>query len=186
MKDNIIPNKRCDICKKSVLTNQRNIAYHCNKCDKWNDTIEDAYLELNKDRCLKCSISFTLYNIPFTSCTNLELSNLNTFNFLKFLNALPSEIVAEVSKFSDMKSHEVDPNMAYQADCLYYKVKDIQKLNLDRNLNIFHTNVNEPETKMENLHEFLSSISSKMDIIAITETSPKNDEHFIINTDIEG
>ena len=44
LKDNITPNKSCDICKKSVLTNQRNIAYHCNKCDKCthkkcNDTI---------------------------------------------------------------------------------------------------------------------------------------------------
>ena len=103
--DNIIPNKSCDIFKKSLLTNQRNIAYHCYKCDKWthkkgNDTTEDAYLELNKDMCLKCSISFSLYKIPFTSCTNLELSNLNSCNSLKFLNALPSfEIVAEVPNF---------------------------------------------------------------------------------------
>ena len=41
LKDNIIPNKSYDICKKSVLI-------------------------------LKCSISFSLHNIPFTSCTNLE------------------------------------------------------------------------------------------------------------------
>ena len=91
-----------------MLTNQKYIAYHCNKCGKCNDTGEDAYLNLNKDRCLECSISFSLHNIPFTSCTTLELSNLNTCNSLKFLNALPSfEIVAEVSKFSDMQSSEV-------------------------------------------------------------------------------
>ena len=51
-----------------------------------------------------------------------------------------------------MQSNEVNLNMAYQADCSYYKVKDIQKLNLDRNLNIFHTDINGLETKMENLH----------------------------------
>ena len=65
LKDHIIPNKSCDICKKSVLANQRNNAYHCNKCNKWthkkcNDTTEDVYLDLNKDLC------FSLHNIPFT------------------------------------------------------------------------------------------------------------------------
>ena len=62
--------------------------------------------------------------------------------------------------------------MAYQADCSYYEVKDIQKLKLDRSLNIFH-----------NLHEFLTSMSSEMDIIAITETSQRNNVNFIINTE---
>ena len=159
-----------------MLTNQHNIAYHCKKCDKWthkkcNDTT-DAYLISNQDQCLKCSISFSLNNIPFTSCTNLELSNLYTCNSLKLLNALPSfEIVAEVSAISEMQANDVDLNMAYHADYAYYKVKEIQNLKLDRNLNIFHTNINRLETKMDNLHEFLSSIASKMDIVAITETS---------------
>ena len=125
MKHNIIPNKSCDICKKAVLTTQSNNDDHCNKCQKWkcNDTTEDAYLYLNEDLCLKCSINFSLHNIPFTSCTNLELSNLNTYNSLKFRNVLPSfEIVAELSKFSDMQSNEVHLNMVYLADCSYYKV----------------------------------------------------------------
>ena len=53
-------------------------------------------------------------------------------------------------------------------------------------MNIFHTNINGLETKFDNLHEFISNTSSKMDIIAITETSQKNDESFILKTDIEG
>ena len=93
---------------------------------------------------------------------------------LKLLNALPSfEIVAEVSAISKMQANDVDLNMAYQADCSCHKVKEIQKLKLDRNLNIFHTNINRLETKMDNLQEFLSSTASKMDIVAITETSKK-------------
>ena len=84
-----------------------------------------------------------------------------------------------------MTTNEVDLNIAYQADCSYYQVKDIQKLNIDRNLNIFHTNINGLETKFKNLHEFISSTSSKMDIIAITETSQK-DDNLILKTDIEG
>ena len=61
--------------------------------------------------------------------------------------------------------------MAYQADCSYYEVKDVQKLKLD-SLNIFHSNT--------------KRLESKMDIIAIRETSQRNDVNFIINTDIEG
>ena len=49
---------------------------------KCNDTTGDTYSNLN-DQCLKCPVSFSLYNIPFTSCTNLELSNLHTCNSLK-------------------------------------------------------------------------------------------------------
>ena len=184
-KETIIPNIRCDICKKSVLTNQHNFAYHCKKCDKWThrkcNNTTDSYLISNQDQCLKCSINFSLNNIPFTSCTNLELSYLNTCNSLKLLNALPSfEIVAEVSAISEMQANEVDLNMVFQADCSYYKVQGIQKLKIDRNLNIFHTNINGLETKMDNLHEFLSSTASKMDIVAITETSQKNEEHFTL------
>ena len=85
-----------------------------------------------------------------------------------------------------MSSNEVDLNMAYQADCSYHTVEDIKKLKVERNLNIFHTNINGLETKFDNLHEFISNTSSKIDIIAITETSQKNDESFILKTDIEG
>ena len=35
LKENNILNKKCDICKKKVLTNQHINAYHCKKCDKW-------------------------------------------------------------------------------------------------------------------------------------------------------
>ena len=34
LKETIIPNNRCDICKKTVFTNQHINAYHCKKCDK--------------------------------------------------------------------------------------------------------------------------------------------------------
>ena len=62
------------------------------------------------------------------------------------MHYIPSfEIFAEVSKYSDMQSNEVDLNMYYQVEIC--------------NLNIFHTNINGLETKMENLHKFLTSTS---------------------------
>ena len=71
LKDIIISKKRCDICKKSVLINQRNNAYHCKKFDKWthnkcDDPTDYESRKFHKDECLKCSTSFLLYNMPFT------------------------------------------------------------------------------------------------------------------------
>ena len=67
----------------------------------------------------------------------------------------------------------VDLNLAFLNDCTYYSVNELFKLNLNNNLNIFHTNINGLESKFDSLHEFLSSKYSKMDIIAITEISQK-------------
>ena len=113
-------------------------------------------------------------NIPFTTCSYLELSNTNENDSSKFLQSLPSfEIIAEASKFSDPQSNDVDLNLAFLNDCTYYSVNELFKLSLNNNLNIFHTNINGLESKFDSLHEFLSSTYSKMDIIAITETSQK-------------
>ena len=65
-------------------------------------------------------------------------------------------------------------------------MNDFYDLNIKNNLNIFHTNINGLESKFDNLHKFLSNTQSKMDIIAITETSQKNNENFITNVTIDG
>ena len=65
-------------------------------------------------------------------------------------------------------------------------MNDFYDLNIKNNLNIFHTNINGLESKFDNLHKFLSNTQSKMDIIAITETSQKNNDNFITNVTIEG
>ena len=170
--NNPIQRDRCNICNKRVLDNQKNVSCQCNQCKNWTHNKCDDITNLNefKAQCLKCSITFNYRNIPFTLCNNMELSNTNECNSSKFLNSLPSfEIISEASKFSQPQSNDVDLNLAFQNDCSYYSVNEISKLNLNNNLNIFHTNINGLESKFDNLHEFLSSTYSKMDIIAITE-----------------
>ena len=49
LKDHIIPNKSCDICKKSVLANQRNNASHCNKCNKWERLLKNECKHIEQD-----------------------------------------------------------------------------------------------------------------------------------------
>ena len=106
---------------------------------------------------------------------------------MNFLKSLPSlEILSEVSKFSNLQSAEVDLNMAYQTDCKYYSVDEFQKLNNKKNFNLFHSNVNSLEAKFDNLHEFISSNSTKFDILAITESSEKNNQNFKLNIKIDG
>ena len=162
-----------------MLDNQKIISYHCNQCNNWTrNKCDDVNTNLNshtsKEYCMKCTITFNCLNIPFTTCSYLELSNTNENDSSKFLESLPSfEIIAEASKFSDPQSNDVDLNLAFLNDCTYYSVNELFKLNLNNNLNIFHTSINGLESKFDSLHEFLSSTYSKMDIIAITDTSQK-------------
>ena len=66
-----------------------------------------------------------------------------------------------------------------------YPVGEVHKLNTSKNFNIFHSNVNGLENKMDLLHEFLTS-TSDFDVIAITETSQRNNEFFKNNVAIKG
>ena len=50
----------------------------------------------------------------------------------------------------------------------YYSVEEYQKEKHLGNFNIFHTNVNGLGSKCDNIHEFLSSVSTKLDVLAIT------------------
>ena len=187
--NNPIQRDRCNTCNKRVLDNQKNVSYQCNQCNNWTHNKCDDITNINesKAQCLRCSIIFNYRNIPFTLCNNVELFNTNEYNSSKFLNSVPSfEIISEASKFSPPQSNDVDLNLAFQNDCSYYSLNELSKLNLNNNLNIFHTNINGLESKFDNLYEFLSITYSKMDIIAITETSQKNNENFKSNIDILG
>ena len=68
----------------------------------------------------------------------------------------------------------------------YYSVNEYQLLNNLGNLNIFHTNINGLGSKIDNLYEFVSTTSNKMDILAISETSEKEKIGFLTNVEIEG
>ena len=57
---------------------------------------------------------------------------------------------------------------------------------MPQNLHIFHTNVNGLGTNMDNHHEFVSCLFTKMNILAIAETSEKEDIGFLNNVEIEG
>ena len=68
----------------------------------------------------------------------------------------------------------------------YYSVEDFKLLNIPKDFNIFHTKINGLESKLDNLYEFISGTSNKIDIVALTETSEKEDNGFIGNVEIDG
>ena len=95
------------------------------------------------------------------------------------------EIINETKSFSDFSSNDVNvlPN---KLSCKYYPVNDFHILKKQKNLNIFHANVNGLGSKLDNLKEFLSATPTKVDILSITENSEKEDTGFLINIEIEG
>ena len=68
----------------------------------------------------------------------------------------------------------------------YYSVEDFKLLNIPKIFNIFHTNINGLESKLDHLYEFISGASNKIDIVALTETSEKEDNGFTGNVEIDG
>ena len=106
-------------------------------------------------------------------------------DFCKYLPSL--EIVHETSsyyKYSLPDVNELDVPTLLTSK--YHSVSDFQQLKIEKNFNIFHSNVNGLESKLDSLQNFLSGSKSALDVIAISETSEHSDQSFITNVNIDG
>ena len=150
----------CGICNKNVHVNHKSIM--CNSCDflihiACNGTTASEYETLKNSStswsCLVCRLKYRIDNIPFTRCSNLDLSNINNINSMKFLESLPRvEIISEVSSLSaDINEIPLNTN------CKYYPVHEFDQLKLSKDFNILHTNANGLESKLDNITDFLLS-----------------------------
>ena len=189
----------CSICNKNCLKNQA--AIQCDGCDKWchikcdGTSIEKYryYQTTNDDLdikwfCLVCTMEYYHQNIPFTLCDTSDLAKINSSNTMEFCKNLPSlETIHETSSFQKYSLPDVDelvvPTLLTSK---YHSVYDFQKLKVEKNFNIFHSNVNGLETKLDTLHTFLTESHSAMDAIAITETSEHHTQSFITNVELDG
>ena len=187
-------NYPCSICNKSV--NQNQMAIQCDSCDLWvhikcNGTSSTEYEQLKIETdpwfCLVCNVNCNLINVPFTICDNFELLNINNAKSMHFLESLPSvDIINETLQFSNLSTTDINDELPYRTSCKYYSVNEFEHLNINKKFNIFHTNINGLDSKIHNLHEFLSDVTGKLDILAITETSENDNVGFLCNVDIEG
>ena len=188
----------CAICNKSVQSNQNAIS--CDNCGKWCHRKCDAmsqetykYYQDNQDNpeitwyCLYCTMKHNHEHFPFTLSNNNDLENINNSDSMKFCESLPTlETIYETSKFSSFPKPMEEASLPSNLNSKYHSVRDFQKLKIHKNFNIFHANANGLESKFDTLHTFLSGTASKMDVIAITETSENKDHQFITNVELEG
>ena len=181
----------CSICNKNVNKNQN--ALLCNSCGKWAHrkcegmSVEtyNAYDE-PEFHCLYCTLKHNHQNIPFTLAENSELNNINSSDNMKFCESLPTlEEIYETSKFSSYPEALDEATLPSNLNSKYHRVNDVQKLKMEKNFNIFHSNVNGLESKFENLHTFLSGSCSAFDIVAITETTEHKEHSFLKNVSME-
>ena len=85
-----------------------------------------------------------------------------------------------------MSLHETSMEITSKSCSNYYSVEDFKLLNIPKLFNVFHTNINGLESKLDNLYEFISGTSNRIDIVALTETSGKEFNGFIGNVEIDG
>jgi len=135
---------------------------------------------------------------PFNNCNNNELNNIINLDKCissdEVIDNLPKEKITEQAiKVSNLNSQDNDNiNLSNLSSCKYYscsKFHDLMSIdnNCNKNVNIFHNNLNGLESKFELLNNFLSNNSTDLDIIAITETSQQsNNSSFKMNVSIDG
>ena len=132
-------------------------------------------------------LSFNLKHIPFTRLLNTEMTNMNDSDTMKFLETFPSQnIVHETTKISSIKLTDIIEDLPSKSNSKYYALDQFKKVKLSGKFSVFHSNLNGLESKLDDLHQFISSLNSKLDVITLTETSEHEDDGFIKNTDIEG
>ena len=189
----------CVICNKSVQSNQNAILCdHCGKwchrkCDAMSPELYKHYVDNQDDpelkwSCLYCTMQFNHEHIPFTLSDNNDIDMINYSDSMKFCESLPTlEEIYETTKFSSFpKPMEEGSILPSNLNSKYHSVRDFQKLKIQKNFNILHSNVNGLESKCDTLHTFLSGSHSAIDIIAITETSEHHSHSFITNVNLEG
>ena len=139
--------------------------------------------------------------LAFSSCDTNELKCLNSDNTLEtspnknnensnnFLDDNLNNFNNTLNNYrsSNTCNDDVERNLPNSNNCQYYSIEEFQNLGNLNNFNIFHNNMNGLETKIDDLHHFLSENNLKFDIIAITETSQKsNHDDFLANINLQG
>ena len=127
--------------------------------------------------------------LPFVACESTELNAFITDDRYFNKNDEENENKSRQPSNIRMKSNKNEDgmNLSTFSNCQYYSVDDFSSLEFNDSLNIFHCNINGLESKIDQVHEFLSNSKSSIDIIAFTETSLKSSaEFFNRNVKLDG
>ena len=186
----------CIICNRPVQNNQK--AIECDTCHKWchkncDGRVTTQDYEFFQDNpgiewhCLYCTLIDKHEKFPFSLCDTSELVKISNSDTMEFCKTIPTlEIIQETSSYEKYSLPDIDSTFPNLLTSKYHSVHEVQNLKIEKNLNIFHSNINGLETKFENLHCFLNGSKSSMDIIALTETSEHDVNSFLTNVSING
>ena len=198
---NIANNLRwpCSVCNKNVTATMK--AVQCDSCDKWchikchGISPKEYEVMVNSDdnidwTCLYCTIKFNKENFAFTQIDYSELNKINNSNSMKFCEFLPKlENIAEsnrfIQEFKLCNHDDFDYNFPSYLKSKYYSVTEFQSRDGVNNLNIFNSNVNGLENKLDILHNFIVDSNSDIEILSITETSEQTDRSFLSNVALD-
>ena len=137
-------------------------------------------------------MTYGTFCFPYNSCNTSDLKSINSIDrYFQTEDNLTNQDDTDINK-NEMKAinlcdDDLDINLSNLTDCKYYTADEFKKLNLHKNCNIFHNNVNGLETKFQNLHSFFASLSVDLDIITFTETSNQDPhDEFKSNIKLDG
>ena len=171
----------CSICSKSVKSNQK--ALLCDNCCKWTHlkctslTVTD-YIALSNDPsswfCVRC----LSYMFPFNAiASNLEF-NCALFNY-SYNNSINADIIKNQKQLYLTKGLNIcdnfDPDKHfYHQYNKYYLEDDFNKLlaekNVATNFSLLHVNSTSLFKNLDNLINYLSIISHRFSVIAVSGT----------------
>ena len=125
---------------------------------------------------------------PYGQVDDFELKCINEKDKINTVNEQTgTPLDTHAKRAPDLCNIDNGVKLSNLTDCEYYITEEFQNININNNFNVFHCNVNGLESKFDNLHEFLSSANSEIDLVAITETSlQSNNDFFLKNVTLNG
>ena len=121
-------------------------------------------------------------NLAFQSCNDKEF-----LTWTSDANISPIDPNSDPIVPSELQHNEDEGEILDTCNCKYFSVSEYHELSKEGNFDIFHNNINGLENKLGNLNQFLTTVSPKFDIVALTETSEKHrNEGFLSNIEMNG
>ena len=113
--------------------------------------------------------------------------NLLEADSMELFALLPTyEITSKAQTFT-LNDCDIDENMINNINSKYHSVQEFKSAIQEKSsFSIMHSNLNGLESKIDDLSCFISTISNKLDIICISETSQKADIDFSVNVKLPG
>ena len=163
----------CGICSKSVNSNHRSI--QCDICNQWIHIkcnklsgSDYEYLQRSDDSwyCLKCTCEL----FPFSDF-NANSDHSNSRNApSSYLKDMFSNLNQALESHQESEEADNDPTLPIKCQYMDIKEFNVAKFNTLKPFSLLHINIASLSHNFEDLHETLSAINIKFDVIGISET----------------